>query len=60
MRPSLRKPVDKVVPPREPVTPPVRPTSGRLVLNDPAYLSFLLARISGGRRRKGALRKPAE
>jgi hypothetical protein len=60
MRPSLRKSADKIVPPPEPATPPRRPTSGPLVVNDPAYLSFLLARISGGRRRKGALRKPAE
>jgi hypothetical protein len=59
--PPVRKPAaDKSVPPREPGTPPSRPSTGRLVVNDPAYLTFLLARISGGRRRKSPLRKTAE
>ena len=61
MRPTVRKSaVERIVAPREPENPPSRPSTGPLVVNDPAYLSFLLARISGGRRRKSPLRKTAE
>jgi hypothetical protein len=31
---------------------PSRRTAGKLVVNQPAFLSFLLARISGGRRKR--------
>jgi hypothetical protein len=58
--PSVRKPAERDLSPRESENPPSRPATGRLVVNDPAYLSFLLARISGGRRRRSPLRKAAD
>jgi hypothetical protein len=61
MRPSVRKSDERAAPPRQPEPPaapapagsaPSRPSRSSLVVNQPEHLSFLLARISGGRKRK--------